>query len=295
MNRTKGFNAERGIVMSRWTFLFAPGNDRKKLEKAMASEADVIVLDLEDTVASLTDKKQARENILGVLVEKLTKPILVQISSLSTTSVLQDLLAIVPLKPLGIILPTTESALDVQKVCWVMDQLIGKECEMGIYPLIETALGVEDAVNIAKASKRIKRLIFGAFGYSLDTGLSHTNDSSIYAYARARLVAASAAAGIEGPIDTIYPAFKDEKGLRRDTLEGKKMGFKGKLVIHPAQIAIVKELYTPTADEFEEARQIVEVYFQALAEGKDTAQWQGKLLDEQVLKRAQLVLTNIVL
>lgn len=275
--------------MSRCTFLFAPGSDRKKSAKAMASEADVIILDLEDAVA-LTEKEQAREYILGMLAQGLSKPVLVRINALSTTWALQDLLAVVPLKPLGIVLSKTESALDVKKVSWIIDQLIGVEGEVDIYPLIETARGVEEAVNIAQASKRIKRLIFGALDYSLDIGLSYTNDPSIYSYARARLVAASAVAGIEGPIDTVYPAFKDEKGLRRDTLEGKKMGFRGKLVIHPAQIAIVKELYTPALEEIEEARQIVEVYLQALAEGKGAVQWQGKMLDEPVLKRAQQVL-----
>jgi citrate lyase subunit beta/citryl-CoA lyase len=258
----------------------------------MASEADVIVLDLEDEV-SLIEKEQTRKYILGVLAEELAKPILVRINCLNTAWALQDLLAVVPLKPLGIILPKTESASDVKKVCWVIDQLIGNDGEMGIYPLIETARGVEEAVNIAKASKRIKRLIFGGLYYSSDIGLSYSNDPSIYAYARARLVAASAIAEIEGPVDTVYPAFKDEKGLRRDTLEGKKMGCKGKMVIHPAQIAIVKELYTPTVEEFEEARQIVEVYLQSLAEGNGAAQWQGKILEEPVLKRAQKVLRLI--
>lgn len=275
--------------MSRCTFLFAPGSDRKKSEKAMASEADVIILDLEDAVA-MTEKEQARENIIGMLVKSQSKPVLVRINALSTIWSLQDLLAVVPLKPLGIVLSKTESAFDVKKVSWIIDQLIGKEGEVDIYPLIESARGVEEAVNIAQASKRIKRLIFGALDYTLDIGLSYTNDPLIHSYARARLVAASAVAGIEGPIDTVYPAFKDEKGLRRDTLEGKKMGFKGKLVIHPAQIAIVKELYTPTPEETEEARQIVEVYLQALAEGKGAIQWQGKMLDEPVLKRAQQVL-----
>lgn len=277
--------------MSGRTFLFAPGSERQKSEKALASDADVIILDLEDAVA-ITEKEHARASIVQLLSEKRTKLVLVRINSLSTTWALQDLLSIVPLKPDGIVLPKTESALDVKKVCWVIDQLLGKECDLGIYPLIETACGVEEAVTIAQASKRIKRLIFGALDYSLDIGLNFTGDPFTYSYARARLVAASAVAKLQGPIDTVYPAFRDEKGLRKDTLDGRKIGFKGKLVIHPAQITIVNQLYTPSVEEFEEARQIVEACMQAQVEGKGAIQWQGKMLDEPVLRRAQQVLAS---
>lgn len=279
--------------MSGRTFLFAPGSDKKKTQKAIVSEADVIILDLEDAVA-LSEKVQARENIMEILTNERTKPIFVRINALSTPWALQDLLSVVPLNPDGLVLPKTESDVDVKKVCWIIDQLLGEEGGIGVYPLIETACGVEEVVTIARASKRVKRLIFGALDYSLDIGLSYTGDSSTYYYARARLVAASAIAGLEGPVDTVYPAFKDEEGLRQDTLEGKKIGFKGKLVIHPTQIALVNKLFTPTSEEYEEARQIVGIYLQAQAEGRGAIQWKGKMLDEPVLKRAQQVMKLII-
>lgn len=273
------------------TFLFAPSSDVKKAEKALASTADIVVLDLEDAVAP-SEKDQARTNIATLLKGERIKPVLVRINAVTSPWALKDLLAVLPLNPDGVMLPKAEIATDVKKVCWTISQLLGADNETGIYPLIETAAGVEQALEIARASRRVRRLVFGALDYSLDLGLNYTGDPSTLAYARARLVGASAAARLEGPVDTVYPALKDEEGLRQDTLAGKLLGFKGKLIIHPAQIGIVNEMFTPPAEEIEEARQIVEVYRQAQAEGKGAVQWKGKMLDEPVLKRAEQVLAQ---
>lgn len=275
--------------MSARTFLFAPGSDLAKVDKALASAADIVIIDLEDAVAP-QEKERARANVVEVLRAKPTKSVLVRVNSLSTAWALPDLLAIVPLLPHGIVIPKAQSNIEIKIVSWVIEQLAGVNSGIDIYPLIETATGVEKATSIAKASARVKRLIFGALDYSLDLGLSYSGDPTVLAYARARLVVASAAAGLEGPIDTVYPGFKDEDGLRRDTLEAKKLGFKGKLVIHPAQIIPVNEVFTPSEVEFEEAHQIVEVYRQAQAEGKGAVQWKGKMIDEPVLKRAEQIL-----
>ncbi len=273
------------------TFLFAPASDLKKAEKALASAADIVVLDLEDAVA-LSEKEQARANIESLLKAGNAKPVLVRINAVTSPWALKDLLAVLPLNPDGIMLPKAEIATDAKKVCWIITQVMGTDSEIGIYPLIETAAGVEQALAIAQASRRVRRLVFGALDYSLDLGLNYTGDSSTLAYARARLVGASAAARLEGPVDTVYPALKDEEGLRKDTLAAQLVGFKGKLVIHPAQIEVVNEMFTPPAEEIEDARQIVSVYRQAQAEGKGAVQWKGKMLDEPVLKRAEQVLAQ---
>ena len=275
--------------MSARTFLFAPGSDLAKVEKALASTADIVIIDLEDAVPP-SEKERARANIVKILRAKPIRPVLVRVNSLSTAWALSDLLAVVPLLPQGIVIPKAQSNIEIKMVSWVIEQLAGVNSGIDIYPLIETATGVEEAASIAKASALVKRLIFGALDYSLDLGLSYTPDPTVLVYARARLVVASAAAGLEGPIDTVYPGFKDEDGLRRDTLEAKKLGFKGKLVIHPAQIIPVNEMFTPSEVEFEEAQQIVEVYRQAQAEGKGAVQWKGKMIDEPVLKRAEQIL-----
>lgn len=275
--------------MSARTFLFAPGSEQSKVKKALASTADVVILDLEDAVAP-SEKDRARVNIVEVLKANPVKSILVRINSLSTSWALADLLAIVPFHPKGIVVPKAQTKFEIKMVNWMIEKMTGSNLEIGIYPLIETAAGVEKATSIAQSSSLVKRLIFGALDYSLDIGLDYSGDTTVLAYARARLVGASAAAGLEGPVDTVYPEIKNEDGLRRDTLEAKKLGFKGKLVIHPAQIALVNEAFTPSEAEFKEAQLIVEVYRQAQNEGKGAVQWKGKMLDVPVLKRAEQIL-----
>lgn len=271
------------------TLLFAPASDRRKVEKALLSEADGVILDLEDAVAP-SEKEQARANIVEILAEKPGKSVVVRVNGLNTPWSLKDLLAVIPLQPEGLMIPKVESALDVAKVNWLIDQLLGKESELGLYPMIETALGVEEAVGIARSDRRIQQLVFGALDYAADLALTYSADPWPLAYARSRIVGASVAAGVEGPLDAVFPGIKDEEGLRQDTWEGKKLGFKGKLLIHPAQITPVNEIFSPTEAELEDARQIMEVYENALAEGKGAIQWKGKMLDEPVLKWAKRLL-----
>lgn len=278
--------------MGERSFLFVPGIDEKKIAKAMQSSADVIVLDLEDSVIP-AQKEMARANVARIITEGSNKPMLVRINSVSTPWALLDLLAVIPQKPYGIMLPKSEKASDVEKVSWISEQLGGADSELRIYPLIESAAGVERALEIAQASRRIHRLVFGALDYLLDLGLDYNSDPSLLAYPRARLVGISAMTGLEGPVDTVFPLINDEEGLQRDTLEAKTMGFTGKLIIHPLQIEIVNGLFTPSSTQIEEARQIVEVYKEAQLAGKGAIQWKGKMLDEPVLKRAQRVLEQV--
>lgn len=272
-------------------FLFAPGSDVKKAEKALASQADSVILDLEDAVAP-SEKVQARINVADLLEGNRSKPVLVRINALSTVWALQDLLAVLPHRPDGILLPKTESAADVLMVHWMMDQVGGQE-ETKIYPLIETAAGVENANDIVRASNRVGQLFFGALDYYLDLGLSYTEDPECALYARARLVGASVSGKLPGPIDTVYPVIKDEDGLRQDCVNAKKLGFRGKMIIHPVQIPIVQEVFAPSSEQIQEAKEIVEIYGKAQQEGKGAIQWKGKMLDEPVLRRANQILAEV--
>lgn len=286
-------------------FLFAPGSDVKKAEKALASTADLVILDLEDAVAP-AEKERARSQVAELVKAHRERDVLVRVNALSTVWALQDLLAIIPVQPYGIVLPKAEPA-HVARVSWVIDQLLGTvkkgtadnsgarvSTESGpvIYPLIETASGVANAGSIAVASKRVKQLIFGALDYCLDLGIAYDSESEALTYARNHLVAASAQAKLPGPIDTVYPSVKDSEGLRKDSLTAKALGFKGKLVIHPGQIEVVQEVFSPSAAEIEDAQEIVRVYQEAQAQGIGAVQWKGKMLDEPVLKRAQQVLAE---
>lgn len=277
-------------------FLFTPGSDIKKAEKALGSAADYVILDLEDAVAPL-EKKHARANVVELLQSHQGREVLVRINALTTPWALQDVLAIVPVKPSGIVVPKAEAAEDIAKISWLIEQLLdSRDGETGngpvIYPLIETAAGLVNAERIAVASHRVKQLIFGALDYSLDLGITYDSESEALNYARNRLVAASAQAKLPGPIDTVYPNVKDVEGLKRDSLKARALGFKGKLVIHPVQIEIVESVFSPSESEIEEAKEIVQVYQKAQSEGVGAVQWKGKMLDEPVLKRAQQVLAE---
>lgn len=276
--------------MSSKVFLFAPGSDMKKAEKALGSQADSVILDLEDAVAP-SEKVQARTNVAQLLERQRSKQVLVRINALTTVWSLQDMLAILPQSPDGILLPKTESTADVQALSWVMDQ-VGGQGETKIYPLIETAAGVENAKEIVQASQRIGQLFFGALDYYLDLGLSYTEDPECALYARSRLVAASVSGKLPGPIDTVYPVIKDEDGLRRDCVNAKKLGFRGKMIIHPAQIPVVQEVFASSKEELQDAKQIVDIYEKAQLEGKGAIQWKGKMLDEPVLRRAKQIVAE---
>lgn len=275
-------------------FMFSPGSDRIKSKKALESAADVIILDLEDAVVP-SEKEQARLNVAEAVRTYRNRQVLVRINALSTPWALQDLLTVVPELPTGIVLPKSETASDIIKASWVIDQLNSDksakdEKGIGLYPLIETAAGIAQAESIAQASSRVRRLIFGALDYSLDLGISYDRESEAINFARNRLVLASVQSKLPGPIDTVYPNVKDTEGLKQDSLKAKALGFKGKLIIHPGQIEIVNTIFSPSPVELEEAAEIVEVYQKAKAEGIGAVLWKGKMLDEPVLKRAHQIL-----
>ncbi|WP_434509651.1 HpcH/HpaI aldolase/citrate lyase family protein [Desulfitobacterium sp. AusDCA] len=275
-------------------FMFSPGSDRKKNEKALESAADVVILDLEDAVAP-SEKEQARLNVAAAVRTHQNRQVIVRINALSTPWALKDLLMVIPERPFGIMLPKAESVSDILKASWVIDQLESDrltedEQRIGLFPLIETVAGIANAEIIAQASIRVKRLVFGALDYSLDLGIPYDRNSEALTYARNRLVAASAQSKLPGPIDTVYPSVKDDEGLKQDSLKAKALGFKGKLIIHPGQIEIVQTVFSPLAAEIEEAEEIVEVYQKAQSEGVGAVLWKGKMLDEPVLKRAQQIL-----
>ena len=244
-------------------------------------------------------------NVVELVRAHRSREVLVRVNALSTPWALQDLLAVAPEKPYGIVLPKAESASDVGRVSWVIDQLLGgvqeetgvtpglsarADAGLVIYPLIETAAGIANTESIALASLRVKQLIFGALDYSLDLGIAYDRESEALTYARNRLVTASAQAKLPGPIDTVYPNVKDDEGLTQDSLRAKALGCRGKLVIHPGQVEIVQNVFSPSEAEIEEAKEIVMVYRKAQSEGIGAVQWRGKMLDEPVLKRAQQIL-----
>lgn len=274
------------------TLLFVPGNRQKVVEKAFGSNADALVLDLEDAVVA-GDKPLAREIIRDAISrrEAGTPELWVRVNGTASGLVAADLDAVVVPGLAGIMFPKADSADDIKK----LDEAIAqREVAAGIpvgtvkiLPIMETGKGVLRALEIATASKRIVAITFGAEDYTLDVGAIRSKEGQEIFYARSTIVAAAAAAGVQA-IDTVFTDLNDEEGLIADSKFGRKLGFSGKNLIHPKQIEPVAEVFSPSPDEVAYARRIVDA-FNASSTG--VISLDGKMIDPPVYERARRILS----
>ena len=147
------------------------------------------------------------------------------------------------------------------------------------------------AAEVASSCPRVKRIAFGAVDYTLDMGIKLSGNGNELFYARSKLAVASRAAGIEGPIDTVYVNLKDDEGLREDCRTARELGFSGKLVIHPSQVAPVNEIFSPAQSEIEFAIKVVQAFAEAESGGVAAVQLDGKFIDYPVAARARQTLS----
>jgi len=273
--------------------LFVPGIDRKKIDKAFTLGADAVILDLEDAVAP-GEKDRARQVVSEVTRSHALPTTFIRVNGVETQHVLNDLLAVVRPGLAGIMLAKAETAEDIRKVDWLVG-LLEEERGMArgsleLVPFVESARGIESAGALAAACPRVKRLAFGGNDYTADTWTTYSENGAELFYARAKLGNASRAAGIEPPLDTVCPFIKDTGALREDALRARKMGFQGKMVIHPAQIGPVKEVFSPTPEEVAEAEKIIAAFEKAQAAGAGVIQLDGKMVEAPIVARARQIL-----
>ncbi len=276
------------------SLLFAPGNVTRRVEKALSLDADVVILDLEDAVP-LSEKAQAR----SLVAEALQKPRFasgyVRVNALSTGFTIDDIQAVLSSNLDGIMLTKVEEPADLYKVDWLMgyleERLSLPKGSIDLIPLVENAKGIHNAYEIARAVPRVKRLCFGAIDYTADIGVKLTSDGAEIFYARSQLVNASRAAGLEPPIDTVYPDIKNPAGLERDTAIAVQLGFQGKLVIHPDQIGPVNKMFSPSEKDISYALKVVAAFEQAEAKGHAAITLEGgKFIDYPVVHNARRLL-----
>ncbi|MEW6529923.1 MAG: CoA ester lyase [Thermodesulfobacteriota bacterium] len=275
------------------SLLFVPAANPDRVEKALSSNADAVILDLEDAVA-ISEKVRARSLVVDVLSRARRDGIYVRVNGVNTPWIVGDLMAVVGGRPAGIMLPKAESSEEVRHVDWLIGKL---ENEYGLpsgnielLALVETARGAANACEVASACSRVRRLAFGAVDYTLDMGIRLSGRGTELFYARSHLVVASRAAGIEGPIDTVYVNLKDNEGLREDCRVARELGFLGKLVIHPAQIATTNEIFSPAQSEIEYALKVVQAFDEAESQGIAAVQLDGKFIDYPVAAWARRTL-----
>ena len=275
------------------SLLFVPAVNPCRVGKALSSNADAVILDLEDAVA-VSEKVKARSLVVDVLSQARRDGIYVRVNGVNTPWIVGDLMAAVGGRPAGIMLPKAECPEEIRRVDWLIGQL---ENEYGmslgnieLLALVETARGVAKACEVASACPRVRRLAFGAVDYTLDMGIKLSGKGTELFYARSHLVVASRAAGIEGPIDTVYVNLKDDEGLREDCRVARELGFLGKLVIHPAQIATTNEIFSPAQSDIEYALKVVQAFDDAESQGIAAVQLDGKFIDYPVAAWAKRTL-----
>lgn len=275
------------------SFLFAPGNHPRKVEKVFAASADAVILDLEDAVA-ISEKEATR----AVVVEAMRQPRsclgYIRVNSLDTGYCEDDIKAVVGPWIDGIVIPKVESA----DTLIAIDKLISEaesEANMpagsiDLMPIIETARGVEFACEIASAVPRVRRLSFGGGDYTLDLDYIWTADEEVLAYARARISHATRVANIDPPIDTVVLQIKDDERFSASAMRGKKYGFGGKLCIHPNQVPLCNAAFTPNADEIAHAEAVVAAFEEAEAAGSASIQLDGYFIDYPIVYKAQRII-----
>lgn len=277
------------------SLLFAPATHARHVEKALGGAADGVILDLEDAIA-IAEKPEARHAVRRTLdgIAPGGPRVFVRVNGLTTPFAYGDLCAVVGPGLDGIILPKAESAAQLATVDWLLTSLERDaglpEGGIEVMPIIETALGVARMSEIASASPRVRRLNFGAGDFSLDTNMVWTASHEGILWGRTQLVIVSRAARLEAPIDTVYARLDDIDGFRRESEQALRLGFQGKACIHPSQVEIVNEVFSPTEGEIERARGIVEAFASAEAGGVASIRIGGQFIDYPVAARAQRTL-----
>lgn len=273
------------------TLLFVPGNNPGQMVKAEIYGADCVIFDLEDAV-SIYEKDAARDLVKHYLTDLRpgTCRVGVRINAQDTPYYEQDVRSMVPVKPDFLRLPKSETAENILK----LDTLIA-ECEKAagieagsvkIIATIETALGVYNAFEIAKASPRVIAIGLGAEDFRTDMRMTRSEDGQEILFARNMISLAAHAAGVM-PLDYVYSNFKNEEGFLADVRFGKMLGFTGKSVIHPSQVSLVHEVFTPTDREIEQAKKIVVAYEEAMSKASGVVALDGKMIDMPIVVRAQ--------
>lgn len=274
------------------TFMFAPGNHPRRAEKVFQIGADVAILDLEDAVA-VSEKEAARGAAVTALQGPRTCRGYVRVNDVTTEFCFGDLEAVVGPWLDGIILPKVERPADLQMVDWVLGNLERKagcpEGAIDLMPLIETGLGVAAAREICGAGGRLKRIAFGAGDYSRDLDLVWTLEETELMAAQAELVLASRINELEPPIDTVFAQIREHEHFKLSAERGRRLGFQGKLCIHPDQVPIANAAFTPTEKETAWARRIVESFAEAEAAGSASIQVDGHFVDYPIVVKAQRV------
>jgi citrate lyase subunit beta/citryl-CoA lyase len=274
------------------------------VEKALTLEADVVIVDLEDSVA-IGEKAATRKSVAEALARPRKARGYVRVNAPSSEFCYRDLAETLHRKVDGVVVPKIESAADLHAVDWLMANLRARVRRRARHPRPDAAdrdrgrcaarrphpAGAQPAA--LQGPWRVKRVAFGGADYAHQLGLTVGMDEAELADAKARVVLSSRAAGMEGPIDSPWFHFRRRKASPRSLERSRRNGFQGRLCVHPDQIAPVNAAYLPSAAELERAERIVAAFKQAEAAGQAAIQVDGEMVDYPVAYRAQTMIDAV--
>ena len=311
---------EPGVSRLHRSELAVPGSNTSLFEKAAKSSADVIFLDVEDAVAP-DDKEQARKNVIQALneIQWNTKTMMVRINGLDTHYMYRDVVDIVEACPRldMILIPKAGVPADVYALDMLVTQIeaaMKRTKRLGFEVLIETALGMANVEAIAQSSKRLEAMSFGVADYAASTRARTTVIGGVnvdygvltdkdadgkrqyfwadpWHAAQTRMMVACRAYGLR-PIDGPFGDFNDPDGFRAAAKRAAVLGYEGKWAIHPSQVALCNEVYTPSAAEVTRATRIMEAMAQAARDGRGAVSLDGRLIDYASIRMAEALLTK---
>lgn len=282
------------------SYLYAPGSSSKVMRQALQAGADAVIFDLEDAVPP-NQKDDARRRVAEMLDElgssatsSARSEVHVRINRHGDCFDINDLDAVVRPAVKGIRLPKVETAMAVTEAVREIERLEATRNiapnQVQLYPTVESARGLFNALDVARASPRVARLAFGATDFLADIGAQGDDDLATL-HPRCELVVVSRVAGIGPPIDSVYTALEDERGLQREATRARSLGFFGKSIIHPRQLRVVHEAFTPTLEEVARARALIDAVETSVRRGgSGAASVEGQFVDKAVVLRARRIL-----
>jgi len=263
--------------------LFAPANRHDLLKKLPRYPADAVAIDLEDGTPE-NEKAAARDGLQDIVAhlrqQHLRAILFVRTNGPGSHHVKADIAVALRASADGLIVPKLETTADLQMI----------EGSTPIIGIVETARGVANVEMLVNEDRsRLTGLAFGAEDFITDIGGRRTPEGLEVIYARSRVILAARFAGLQA-LDQVFTAVRDDDAFRRDAEVGRQLGYGGKMCITPRQVEIANEVFSPSAEEVDRSRRLIQAYEAAQSEGRGTIEFEGNMVDEPLLKRARAVL-----
>lgn len=290
-------SSQTQAIHIRRSLLFMPGDSMRKIEKGAQSAADCVIMDLEDGVA-LTQKAAARETVREALtcVDFGHRERLVRINQVGSELASADLNETVSARPDGYVIPKVQESADLVSIDEILTEIERQHdwplLSIRLLAVVETAMGILNLREVAGSSPRLDAIMFGAEDLAGDIGATRTRESWEIFYARSAVVTTCAAYGLQA-IDTVFVDLTDLAALEEDSRLAQRMGYLGKMAIHPYQLETINRVFTPSIEEIRDAKRLISAFEENQAAGKGAFELDGKMVDMPMVRSAYRILARV--